>query len=87
VKTIKVPRYSYDYCYPKMEASGTMNVAQTTIDANAKTTAQLCGKYNNLSSRLVDTKEDLDAIRVITENIESGKKYPLSVGQLTSLGF
>lgn len=86
LKSVKVPRYSYDY-YSKPCLKEEVPVIQQSDIEHEKTLYQLCQQYNDLSYRLMGLKEDLESIRVITENIEPGKKYMLSVGQLSSLGF
>jgi hypothetical protein len=90
-KVIKAPRYSYEF-YGSMssaEKSPAMYPGQSTTSPTQaeKTIAQLCSNYNDCSYKLISTLEDLHAIRIITENLEPTKKYQLSVGQLTSLGF
>lgn len=88
-RKILAPRYGYDFYTPKAEVPG---YGMQYMDRDKYTDEQTncykcCQQYNDLSYKLVNTLEDLDSIRLITENIEPNKKYPLSVGQLTSLGF
>lgn len=92
LETLSVKRYSWDFCNVScsdpVESAymGINKIATEPTDAQ-KTTRQLCNTYNDLSYQLLSTMEDLEAIRIIVDSMEAGKKYNLSIGQLATLGF
>lgn len=46
-----------------------------------------CAAYNEACWKLLDIEQDLEAITVMSANLEDAKKYDLSVGQLVALQF
>lgn len=92
-KGIQTMRYSYDCCYGSIETVQPKVVeavaipAKQQVNVKQQTIQQACNRYNDYSSQLLSSLEDVEAIRLMIDNLESGKKYSLSVTQLAALGF
>lgn len=92
IKKLKTPRYSWNYCdnLPKSvvaESTGVVNGNMAVPPTEEEDLRKVCNQYNDFSSKLLSAKEDIESIRILIDNIESSKKYSLSVSQLGILGF
>lgn len=76
-----VPFLRYDYKQTEPEYLGNNQYSPKTDQMD------VCNKYNALVWVYNDVLDDIDAIKVISSNVEDSKKYNLSVSQLVSLGF
>lgn len=72
-------RYEYNLCDPQYLGNNQYSPKTDQMDA--------CSKYNSLVWIYNDILDDIDAIKVIANNIVEDKPYTLSVSQLIALDF
>jgi hypothetical protein len=78
-KNVPFLRYEYTQCEPEYLGNNTYAPKTDQMDA--------CNKYNSLAYIYNDVLDDIDAINIISANVEDNKKLELSVSQLIALNF